>query len=178
MPKSPWSEAIRPAVWIKNQAPTKALQGKTLCTAYIKTVDTGKLDPHAKAGKWIGFDDESKGHRIHWPELRTISVKYNIIFNPQERLIPSQNAKNNNGRIFEELTTDSTNKPHPIQPNGIHHNPVAQPPLNDLQPPYPAVLDPPQPLEPDPAPGEQPGRGEPKPAGFYKVSRLEPQALI
>ncbi|EGO02478.1 hypothetical protein SERLA73DRAFT_47130, partial [Serpula lacrymans var. lacrymans S7.3] len=38
------------------------------CTAHIKNINTGKLDPHAKAGKWIGFDDASKGHKIYWPE--------------------------------------------------------------------------------------------------------------
>lgn len=31
-------------------------------------------------GRWIGFDDSSKGHRVYWPARRTISVEHDVNF--------------------------------------------------------------------------------------------------
>jgi len=36
----------------------------------------------AKEGRWIGFDNTSKGHRIYWPTRRTISMEYDVNFTP------------------------------------------------------------------------------------------------
>ena len=99
LPASLWGEALKHTVWIRNQSPTKALDGMTPYEAlYGKkpslkgarewgslcwvTKKTSKVHERAEEGWWIGFDDLSKGHRIYWPTRRTISVEYNINFMP------------------------------------------------------------------------------------------------
>jgi hypothetical protein len=37
-------------------------------TAYVKDLAASKLDARAKKGCFIGYDSESKGYRIYWPE--------------------------------------------------------------------------------------------------------------
>jgi len=83
LPKSLWGEAIRHSVWLRNRAPTRALPWlKTPievatgnkpdlsllrewgATAWVRQLDTGKLDPRAEEGRFVGFDEESKGYRI------------------------------------------------------------------------------------------------------------------
>jgi len=43
-----------------------------------------QLDGRAKKGWWIGFDQESKGHRIYWPEKRSVTVERSVTFIPEE----------------------------------------------------------------------------------------------
>ena len=84
-------------VWIRNQSPTKAVNGKTPYEALYGekptlegtrewgspcwvTKKTSKIHEWAMEGRWIGFDDSSKGHRVYWPARRTISVEHNVNF--------------------------------------------------------------------------------------------------
>ena len=53
-------------------------------TAYMKDLKAGKLDAHAKVGCFIGYNFESKGYRIYWPEKKSISVERNVIFNEND----------------------------------------------------------------------------------------------
>ena len=43
-----------------------------------------KLDGRAKKGRWVGFDDESKGHRIYWEGKWSVTVKWSVRFVPNE----------------------------------------------------------------------------------------------
>ena len=43
-----------------------------------------KLDGHAKIGHWVGYDGQSKGHRIYWPEKCTVTIERNVDFIPTE----------------------------------------------------------------------------------------------
>ena len=43
--------------------------------AYVKDLNTGKLDARAKKGHFVGYNSKSKGYRIYWPEKRSITVK-------------------------------------------------------------------------------------------------------
>jgi hypothetical protein len=52
--------------------------------AYVKDLTAGKLDARAKKGCFVGYDSESKGYRIYWPEKRSISVERNIVFNQED----------------------------------------------------------------------------------------------
>ena len=52
--------------------------------AYVKLENTGKLDKQALKGCFIGYDSESKGHWIYWPEKCMVSIKCNIVFNPED----------------------------------------------------------------------------------------------
>ena len=36
--------------------------------AYVKDLKAGKLDARAKVGQFVGYDLESKGYRIYWPQ--------------------------------------------------------------------------------------------------------------
>ena len=90
------------ANWLQNRTPTQALEGKTPyqmlnkkvpnlagiqefgAAAYVKDLKAGKLDAHAKVGRFVGYDSESKGYRIYWPGKRSVSVERNVIFNEND----------------------------------------------------------------------------------------------
>ena len=102
LPKFLWGEAIKHAVWLKNRTSTKALGGKTPYEAFygtkpnlrglpefgskvwVHTPEGSKLDGRSVIGRWVGFDEESSGHRIYSPEKRTVSVQRSIKFDPGE----------------------------------------------------------------------------------------------
>ena len=52
--------------------------------AYVKDLKAGKLDARAQVGRFVGYDSESKGYRIYWPEKRTVSVERNVVFNEND----------------------------------------------------------------------------------------------
>jgi hypothetical protein len=99
LPKNLWGEAINHAVWLKNRTPTRALpDGETPyealykkkpnlnqlrewgCKVWVHTTEGTKLDGRSKIGKWVGFDEMSNGHRIYWPDKRSITVERSIKF--------------------------------------------------------------------------------------------------
>ena len=99
LPASLWGEALKHMVWIRNRSPTKALDGMTPYEAVYGekpmlkgtrewgslcwvTRKSSKIRDRAEEGRWIGFDDSSKGHRIYWPTRRTISVEHDVKFTP------------------------------------------------------------------------------------------------
>jgi len=99
-----WAEAMSHSVWLQNRTGTRALKGKTPCemvngkkpylggiqefgvAAYVKDLRAGKLDPCAQKGRFVGYDGESKGYRIYWPEKWSISIERNVVFNPDDLL--------------------------------------------------------------------------------------------
>ncbi|EGN94733.1 hypothetical protein SERLA73DRAFT_77476 [Serpula lacrymans var. lacrymans S7.3] len=52
------------------------------CQVWVHYSGGSKLDARARTGQWMGFDAESKGHRIFWPDKRTVSVEQSVIFAP------------------------------------------------------------------------------------------------
>ncbi|KDQ10185.1 hypothetical protein BOTBODRAFT_89046, partial [Botryobasidium botryosum FD-172 SS1] len=38
------------------------------CVVWVKIEGWGKLEACADEGRWVGFDGESKGHRVYWPK--------------------------------------------------------------------------------------------------------------
>lgn len=98
LPKFLWGEAISHAVWLKNRTSTKALNGKTPfeaktgqkpdlsklkefgCKAWVLQSKT-KLDGRVVEARWVGFDQQTAdGHRIYWPNRRSITVERNVTF--------------------------------------------------------------------------------------------------
>ena len=45
---------------------------------WVKDLHAGKLDPRAKEGQFIGYNEESKGYHIYWPGKNKVSVKRNV----------------------------------------------------------------------------------------------------
>jgi hypothetical protein len=99
LPKYLWAEAMHHAIWIKNRSPTRALDGKTPYEArfrkkpnlanvapfgtqvWVKIHDAGKLEPRARPGYFVGYDDESTGYRIYFPDTRKVNPEREVIFN-------------------------------------------------------------------------------------------------
>jgi hypothetical protein len=152
LPKFLWGEAVRHAVWLKNRTSTKALQNKTPheavtgvkpnlaglhvwgCHVWVHDATGSKLDSRAKEGQWMGYDEQSKGHRVYWPGRRTVTVERNVTFLPTVVSIPGytetspiegENGSNGNREPLTEIessepqesTQESTQIPTmPIQP--------------------------------------------------------------
>ncbi|TFY51058.1 hypothetical protein EVJ58_g10760 [Rhodofomes roseus] len=102
LPKSLWGEAVLHAVWLKNRSSTKALDGMTPFQAvtgrvpglaglpvwgtrvWVHDTSSGKLGVRAKEARWVGFDAQSKGHRVYLPESRRVAVERNVRFGEAE----------------------------------------------------------------------------------------------
>jgi hypothetical protein len=104
LPRNLWAEAMSHSIWLQNRSSTRALDGKTPyemvtgkkpylggilefgVAAYVKDLTAGKLDACAQKGRFVGYDSESKGYHIYWPEKRSVSVERNVVFNPDDLL--------------------------------------------------------------------------------------------
>ena len=94
-----WGEALCHAVYLKNRCWTSALPvGMTPyemingeqpsldilpvwgCVVWVHDKSGGKLSMRAKEGRWVGFDTESRGHRIYWPSKGSITVERSVTF--------------------------------------------------------------------------------------------------
>ena len=42
------------------------------------------MDGRVKEGRWVGFDNESKAHRIYWEEKRSVTIERSVKFAPEE----------------------------------------------------------------------------------------------
>ena len=122
LPKFLWPEAVSYAVYVRNRTwnrvlgnytPYELLTGRKPnvrdmhpwgCKVRVHDTDGTKLDGRSKVGRWMGFDPDTKdGHRVFWPEKRSVSVERSVKFNFSDeavvRLLP----------IEGETPTDATN---------------------------------------------------------------------
>jgi hypothetical protein len=51
---------------------------------YIKDLNARKLDARTTTRWFAGYDSESKGYTIYWPNKRSVSVERNVVFNPND----------------------------------------------------------------------------------------------
>ena len=93
LPKFLWGEAILYPAWLRNRTTSKNTPGSTPhergtgqkpnlgnvpcfgATCWVLQEKVGKLDPKSKPGRWVGYELQSKGHKIYWPDRRTVSVE-------------------------------------------------------------------------------------------------------
>ena len=102
LPKFLWAEAAQHAVYLKNRTWTRTIGNTTPyellhndkpnlgnlqpwgCRVRVHNDREGipKLEGRSHVGRWLGFDGDTRdGHRIYWPERRTVSVERNVKFN-------------------------------------------------------------------------------------------------
>ncbi|KAF8814732.1 hypothetical protein BYT27DRAFT_7062695, partial [Phlegmacium glaucopus] len=57
------------------------------CKVRVHDTSGSKLDGRSKIGQWMGFDVKTKdGHRIYWPERRTVTVERSVRFNVDDKI--------------------------------------------------------------------------------------------
>ena len=161
------------SVWLQNHSPMQALRGKTPyemvngkkpylggiqefgVAAYVKDLKAGKLDPRAQKGRFVGYDSESKGFCIYWPEKRTVSIEQNVVFNPNDLLMEGDSVivqddvlnegekgkviqnepKDKDIKIDENRKNDDKSDLPDDEPIPNHQEHVFDPPLTSTQPP-------------------------------------------
>lgn len=58
----------------------------------MKNLSTGKLDSHAKVGRFVGYDKRSKGCRVYYPKRHIVGIERDVRFNPNEVLVSEDNV--------------------------------------------------------------------------------------
>ena len=105
LPKFLWAEATAHVVYLKNHTWTRILGDTTPykflnsrkpdlanlhpwgCKVRIHDTSGSKLDGCSKVRQWMGLDVETKdGHRIYWPERRTVTVERSVKFNFEDKV--------------------------------------------------------------------------------------------
>ena len=92
LPQFLWGEAVNHATWLKNRTLTKALEGRTPFKAvygkppnlaglpvwgaqiWVHDADASKIGTRTHLGCWVGYDSQSRGHRVYWPDKRSVTV--------------------------------------------------------------------------------------------------------
>jgi len=168
-----WEEAMRHTTWLQNHTPAQALAGQTPykaknkrkphlggihefgVAAYVKDLKAGKLESRAQMGRFMGYDSESKGYRIYWPQKRSVTVERNVVFNENdvqtlenftniqsdllaegERDKVIQQPENN---IEKAEDPDSQSVSHPETEHKINETNRTPPPSNSV--PFPSTND-------------------------------------
>jgi hypothetical protein len=176
LPKSLWGEALRHATWLKNCTATRSFDGKTPyeallgtppdlagvrafgCPVWVHDPTGSKLDARTHECRWLGFDVESKAHRIYWPSSSKVSVERNIYFGTSAQLegegIHLPDAREQPATPPDNPTTPSTPPRAPTPPA-----PDAPPESSPIE------------SEPDPVDEEAPSAPPGRPARDRKPSR-------
>nr|GAT43053.1 polyprotein [Mycena chlorophos] len=156
LPKTLWGEALKHAVWLKNRTLTKAVGGKTPyevftgkkpdlrdlhewgCKLFVH-VEGSKLDGRARSGRWVGYDQESNGHRVYFPDNGAIRVELRVKFEqtPQrtagiaERTLTLTQSTYIDALIEKFGMTNTKPLSVPLDPN--HQLSIDQCPTSDIE---------------------------------------------
>ena len=208
LPKFLWAEAKQHIVWLRNRVPTRTLTynktpyelatGKKPnlsdlhdwgCTAWAKRTKMDKLTSRVEEGRFVGYDAESKGYRIYWPDKKVISVERDVYFNKDEILVPEtvqiDGETSTDTLPSSKVTrtpTNTQNEPSIVKDNPEHQTetthieniqPEPSEPTPNSSPSTPESAPPPKRVHRDgldePEPGTGRGFRTRKPQGFYKA---------
>ena len=157
--------------WVQDRTPACAIDAKTPykmknkkkphlakiqefgVAAYVKGLKAGKLDACAKVSHFIGYDLESKGYHIYWPQKCTITIECNIMFN-ECNMITNDNVhihaddvldKGERDKVLQPPTSSATTPVITTAPQSQPKAPNITPELTDqpeLQNSIPFLLEP------------------------------------
>ena len=106
LPQFLWGEAVNHATWLKNHTLMKALEGRTPFEAvygkppnlaglpvwgariWVHDADASKIGTRAHLGRWVGYDSQSRGHHVYWPDKRSVTVERSVRFETDEVDLP------------------------------------------------------------------------------------------
>ena len=57
------------------------------CRVFVHDPTGSKLDARAREGRWVGFDETSRAHRVYWPGRRSVTVERSVRFMPTSETI-------------------------------------------------------------------------------------------
>ncbi|CDO74006.1 hypothetical protein BN946_scf185043.g55 [Trametes cinnabarina] len=158
LPKFLWGEAILHSAWLRNRTTSKNTPGTTpheLATGekpdlsnlprfgarcWVLQQNTGKLGSKSKPGRWVGYSLESKGHKIFWPERRTVSIERDVRFEPSEDVavsvrVQSEGEQSPPGSVLN-APASSSNSSNPSTPSASPSPSLpAPPPVINAVPP-------------------------------------------
>jgi hypothetical protein len=154
LPKFLWGEALRHATWLKNRMATCALDGLTPYQAvfgcapdvsrlrrwgamvWVHVGNGDKFAARVHKGRWLGFDTESRAHRIYFPSSHSVATEHNVYFSMAPQLEGEQLAIP--GTESEQCAT----LPTPTTSTPVHSTstilPPALPPTQVPLPPSPS----------------------------------------
>jgi hypothetical protein len=145
-PKFLWAKVTKHAVYLKNRTWTRTLGNTTPyeilygrkpdlsdiqpwgCKVCVHDPNNSKLEGRSKIGRWMGFDEEtSDGHRIYWPEKRTITIERSVKFNfeAEEITVGELPLEGENGNSKLPIS-----QPKDPDINSIHNTPNETPTTN------------------------------------------------
>ena len=187
LPRYLWEEAMKHSSWLQNRSGTRALAGKIPyearhgkkpnlagiqefgAAAYVKDLSAGKLDSRAQIGRFVGYDSESKGYRIYWPNKRSVTVERNVIFNEDDVLTKSDHVTIP-GDVLSEGERDKI-----IQHPENNDNPDEAEPQNtpnEINPPVDSIpLPPPNTIQSDLSRNSDPEPEEVEPLNVGRSTR-------
>src|SRR5882724_1965580 len=136
LPKHLWGEALAHTVWLKNCTSTKALEALTSAKpnlsdlhewgrrVLVYNTSNSKLGGHAKEGRWVRFDTESKASCVYWPDKHTVSIEHDTKFEWDHVLV--QPAKPPSDPAPAETTTQISDSKSPptaeAEAEPLNHN--------------------------------------------------------
>ena len=140
LPTFLWDEAVSHANYLRNRAPTRALQGMTPheawtgkkpdvrhlrefgCDVWVldESNNRSKLDPKSKKMIFVGFMDGSKAIRYYDAKMRSIKVSRNVAFNENEEPRELEIVEVPGVQVEREIIRDSpTQQPVILQKPGV-----------------------------------------------------------
>ena len=146
-------------------------------TIWVKDLEANKLEPHAKAGKFVRYDEESKEYRVYYPKKQWVGIKQDVRFNPDEILIPDGDIGSKGEwhlpAVNLTITHDQSNTSNPLEEAGNGDEDINQPDEAET-PQHQCIPDESDNEAVEPPPAEHPNVADPPPSNLGRGMHLCP----